>query len=376
MSPVTRHPSHFLPFAHALADAAGDIIRPYFGAHGEVEEKGDNSPVTHADRAAEQAMRARISASYPDHSIYGEEFGASGGAGSASPLGGEATRLNEQSEFSRSGEGMRSVALNATHPHPTLSPKRERASPASPPELSPERPTSPPLTQPSPQGERASPAAPPESSPHPPASSPHYTWVLDPIDGTRAFIAGRKEWGTLIALCENGVPILGILDQPVTGERWVGISGQPTTYTVTPSNDGVHLGRAKKDRPRHKDGVTHCCKTRPCPSLADAELSTTSAHYFTPTQAKQVVALAQQCRASAGGDCYAYGLLARGMRDIVVDAGLKPYDILALVPIIEGAGGRITTWDGAAVTLENYRDVVAVGDGGILEQLNKKLVSF
>jgi len=276
MSPVTRHLSPFIPFAHALADAAGAIIHPYFGAHGNVEAKGDNSPVTNADREAEAAMRALIAQHYPDHAIYGEE-------------GGHLKTISD------------------------------------------------------------------------------YTWVLDPIDGTRAFIAGRKEWGTLIALCENGVPILGILDQPVTGERWVGISGQPTTYSVIPAQAGISLSASASlttdSRLRGNDVVI---KTRPCASLADAELSTTSANYFTSMQAKQVACLAQQCRTTVkDGDCYAYGLLARGLRDVVVDACLKPYDILALVPIIEGAGGRITGWDGGALTMENYKDVVAVGDGGL-----------
>ena len=166
-----------------------------------------------------------------------------------------------------------------------------------------------------------------------------YTWVLDPIDGTRAFIEGRKEWGTLIALCEDGQPILGILNQPATKERWIGIKGQPTTYQRTP------------------------CESRTGIALADAEISTTSAMHFTPVQAKEFVSLAESCRRVVkDGDCYAYGLLARGERDLVVDAGLKPYDILALAPIIEGSGGAITHWDGAPITLNHYANVVAAGD--------------
>lgn len=173
-------------------------------------------------------------------------------------------------------------------------------------------------------------------------SREQYTWVLDPIDGTRAFLAGSTQWGTLIALCKNGIPILGILDQPITRERWVGAN------TVT------HYARATND---------HAISTRPCPSLQQASISTTSHRYFSAPQAIHFAKLAEQCgEVIANGDCYAYGLLARGKRDIVVDAGLKPYDILALVPIIEGAGGVITGWDGAAVTLSNYAHVVAAGD--------------
>lgn len=265
-----------LTFAHHLADVAGDIIRPYFGAHGAVENKSDESPVTIADREAEAAMRRLIETHYPSHAIYGEEFGLQ--------LAQSANEKNTQSIL---------------------------------------------------------------------------TWVIDPIDGTRSFIAGRKEWGTLIALCENGTPILGILDQPVTGERWVGMMGKPTTYCAVPA--------AELD-PR-KRGREVAIKTRPCASIVDAELSTTSTAYFTPTQAARVVKIAQSARATVkDGDCYAYGLLARGLRDIVIDAGLKPYDILALVPIIEGAGGKITGWDGAAVTLDNFREVIAVGHKSLHSQ--------
>ncbi|MDX2095470.1 MAG: inositol monophosphatase family protein [Alphaproteobacteria bacterium] len=265
--------AEFLPFARQLADAAGEIIRPYFGAHGQVEAKHDESPVTAADRQAETAIRGLIEQAYPDHAIYGEEFG---------------------------------VQL---------------------------------------AGSRETP--------------PVFTWVIDPIDGTRAFIAGRKEWGTLIALCENGVPILGILDQPVTGERWIGVAGEPTHYSTVP------VGAPDM---RLRTGETPLA-ARPCPTLAQAEFSTTSAAYFTPVQAGRVVALAQACRATVkDGDCYAYGLLARGLRDVVVDAGLKPYDILALVPIIEGAGGRITGWDGQPITLDHFREVLATGDKALHSQ--------
>lgn len=181
------------------------------------------------------------------------------------------------------------------------------------------------------------------------AADSEYTWVLDPIDGTRAFLDGKKEWGTLIALCKDGVPILGLLNQPITNERWLGIAGQPTTLNRSP--------------------VT----VRKTEQLAHAEISTTSAAYFTPVQASAFVTLAKQCKHTvAGGDCYAYGLLARGLRDIVVDAGLKPYDILALVPIIEGAGGVIRTWDDRPVTLEHYANVVATS--GALHTLARPML--
>ena len=172
-----------------------------------------------------------------------------------------------------------------------------------------------------------------------------YTWVIDPIDGTRAFIAGRKEWGTLIALCEDGVPILGILNQPATGERWLGVRGQQTQLNGTP--------------------IT----SRTCDGLAAAEFSTTSVPYFTTEQAGRVVALAKECRHTVkDGDCYAYGLVARSERDLVVDAGLKPYDILALVPILAGAGATITDWAGEPVSMTSYANVVAAGSTALHKQ--------
>ena len=179
-----------------------------------------------------------------------------------------------------------------------------------------------------------------------------YVWVIDPIDGTRAFLAGRHEWGTLIALCEDGVPILGILNQPVTGERWVGGRGATSCYNGAP------------------------IAPRPCNDLAHAALSSTSKNYFTPPQAKAFVKLAEHCgEVVENGDCYAYGLVARGERDVVVDAGLKPYDILALVPIIEGAGGKITGWDGEPITLTHFSTALAVGDATLYKQVQKILTA-
>lgn len=177
-----------------------------------------------------------------------------------------------------------------------------------------------------------------------------YTWVLDPIDGTRAFLEGKKEWGTLIALCENGVPILGMLNQPITGERWLGVAGKPTTL-----NDAS-------------------MRVRICEHLADAEISTTSAAYFTPPEAASFVTLAKACKHTvAGGDCYAYGMLARGGRDIVLDMHLKPYDILALVPIIEGSGGTIRTLNNHAVTMQDYANVIACGSPELMQKAFKQL---
>jgi inositol-phosphate phosphatase/L-galactose 1-phosphate phosphatase/histidinol-phosphatase len=313
----------FLSFAHTLADAAGAVIRPYFGAHGDVENKADASPVTIADRVAEQAMRDLIAARFPEHAIFGEEFGKKEGAGDW-------------------GLETRKAGLQ------------------------------------------------------PPVPIPLYTWVLDPIDGTRAFIAGKKEWGTLIALCENGVPILGVLDQPITGERWVGAVGQGARYfnkrphpkslsmiSTSPKGEVTLKARSGDTSPLGEVGAllgatAEGISSRTCTSLSHASISTTSRNYFTPTQATAFVKLAEQCgEVIENGDCYAYGMLARGERDAVVDAGLKPYDILALVPIIKAAGGKITAWDGAPITLTHFSTALATGDvarhSEILDILNKSV---
>lgn len=168
-------------------------------------------------------------------------------------------------------------------------------------------------------------------------TAPHnYIWVLDPIDGTRAFIEGRDAWGTLIALCENSEPVLGVLHQPTTGDRWLGVKDKPSTCNGAP------------------------CKTSTITTLEEARFSTTSADYFSVTEASRIAKLAETCKtAERNGDCIAYGMLATGMRDIVIDVGLKPYDILALAPIITGAGGIITTKKGEPITLANADSAIA-----------------
>ena len=166
-------------------------------------------------------------------------------------------------------------------------------------------------------------------------------WVLDPIDGTRAFITGRPVFGTLVALMDGPTPVIGVIDQPITGERWVGVAGQPTRF------------RGGAGAPR----------IRPCPTLADAELSCTSPDIFSATQRTMWQRVADAARrVSWGGDCYAYGLLAIGQLDVVAEAGLKVWDWAALVPVIEGAGGRITGWDGQALHPDGDGSVLAVGD--------------
>jgi myo-inositol-1(or 4)-monophosphatase len=245
---------HLLDLAESLADAAGRVIRPYFRLPLTADLKLDESPVTRADREAEQAMRALIAQHYPHHGILGEEFGLE----------------------------------------------------------------------------------------NPDAS---WRWVLDPIDGTRAFITGRPLFGTLIGLLHAGVPVLGVIDQPVTGERWVGVHGQATRFV---GNFGGAAG------------------TRGCASLAEAELSATSPAMFGGAMHRFERLAGRVRRVSWGGDCYAYGLLALGQIDIIAERDMKPWDWAALVPIVEGAGGRVTDWAGRTLTYDSPGDVLAVGDPALL----------
>lgn len=174
-----------------------------------------------------------------------------------------------------------------------------------------------------------------------------FTWVLDPIDGTRAFITGRLLFGTLIALLDDGRPILGLIDQPITGERWIGLAGSPTQFT------GPFGGSAG---------------CRPCPTLGAAELSATGPDIFSPSEYDRLLRLRSACRrVTWGGDCYGYGLLALGLIDMIAESSLKPWDWAALVPIVEGAGGRITDWEGRTLVRESAGQVLAVGDPALLE---------
>lgn len=180
-------------------------------------------------------------------------------------------------------------------------------------------------------------------------------WVIDPIDGTRAFITGRPSFGVLLALLEDGVPSLGIIDQPVTGERWIGRRGCRTLFT------GRLGGEAA---------------TRACGSLAEAELSATAPAMFDATGRTRFQRLESACRRVYwGGDCYAYGLLALGCIDLVAEQDLKIWDWAALVPVIEGAGGVITDWQGSALRQGCAGDVLAAGDPALHGAAVAKLAS-
>lgn len=249
-----------IEFAHALADAAGTAIRPYFRAACSVEQKADASPVTQADRAAEAAMRALIARERPHDGIIGEEYG------------------EDRIDAGR-------------------------------------------------------------------------VWVLDPIDGTRAFIAGRPIFGTLIALLVDGKPLLGVIDQPIGRERWVGTS-EGTTFNGAPVS------------------------TRVCAALSQASLASTSPHLFDGGDADRFTAVCAAVSGGTlrrniiyGGDCYNYGLLASGFLDLVVESGLQLYDYAALVPVVAGAGGRMTDWAGAPLAQGSDGRVIAVGDPALIDQV-------
>lgn len=243
----------FVTFANDLADIAASIIRPLFRKQVPIDIKTDESPVTIADRNTESAMREAIMQRYPDHGIWGEEFGWH----------------NKDAK---------------------------------------------------------------------------YCWVLDPIDGTKSFIAGIATFGTLISLCRLGIPVLGVIDQPIQKERWIGDSVQ-----------SFFNGTA--------------CKVRPCGTIALATFSTTSPYLFgkhKPLFEK----IHEQARYTIfGHDCYAYAQLAGGNIDLVIEVGLKPHDFCALRCVIEGAGGIMTDWKGNPLSLASAGDVIAAGDKRVHEEV-------
>lgn len=218
-----------------LAEKSGDFIRPYF-ANPElvVETKNDQSPVTAADRGAEQLMRTLIAKKFPGHGIIGEEMG--------------------------------SEKANA-----------------------------------------------------------EFVWVLDPIDGTKSFISGVPLWGTLIALLHHGQPVLGCIHQPVLRQLMLG-DGQETTLNGRP------------------------VRVRDCSRIEEATLMTSDP--LNPEKYQNgaaYAALAKQAKlVRTWGDCYGYLLVAAGWADVMLDPIMNPWDIAALVPVIRGAGGTITDWQGKA----------------------------
>lgn len=243
--------------ANTALDASGAAIRPYFRIGLGADDKSDESPVTAADRKAEEVLRAALMQATPEFGIIGEEFPA----------------------------------------HNT---------------------------------------------------DARYVWVIDPIDGTRAFITGRPSFTTLLGLLEDGKPVLGFIDQPILHERWSGGRDVPAGFT------GAHGGK-----PGTRAGV----------KLAEAELSCTSPELIEAAGADAVRRFYRLKQAAKriywGGDAYGFGLLALGQIDLVAEHDLKPWDWAALAPVIEAAGGVVTDWSGAPLKLGC--------DGSVLASANRAL---
>ena len=198
------------------------------------------------------------------------------------------------------------------------------------------------------------------------------TWVLDPIDGTKSFVIGRPTFGTLIALCEGDAPVLGVIDQAILKERWVGSEGGTTM-------------NGKAVRTRQCGALKNACAASTTPAMFSAP----SPLIPLPLQGGEVKEgrkprqgegaikngnpvlrkIEEKVKMLAwGGDCYMYGLLASGYMDLTVEESLSPYDFAALVPIVNGAGGKICDWDGEDLTLKSDGHVVALGDATLLEE--------
>lgn len=178
------------------------------------------------------------------------------------------------------------------------------------------------------------------------------SWIIDPIDGTVSFMAGRPIFGTLIALLVDGWPVMGMIDQCISGERWLSVAGEGTTLNGKPVS------------------------TRACRELAQASLATSGPHYFSQHDGDHFMALAAQTahkRMLFGGDCYNYALLASGHIDIVVEAGLKLHDFAALVPVVEGAGGMMCDWNGEPLHAGSEGHVIALGDPARMEDVIEAL---
>ena len=166
-----------------------------------------------------------------------------------------------------------------------------------------------------------------------------YVWVLDPIDGTAAFVAGIPVYGTLIALARQGQPWIGVIDHPATSERWVGVAGERASFN----------GKA--------------IRTRSCGDLSKALMTNSNPDFFDSEHRARFDTLRSNVLYTQyGGSCYAYGVMASGRTDLAADGGLDPFDIFAPAAVIEGAGGVVTDWSGRGIDLGWRGQVLAVGD--------------
>jgi myo-inositol-1(or 4)-monophosphatase len=163
-----------------------------------------------------------------------------------------------------------------------------------------------------------------------------FTWVLDPIDGTKSFISGYPLFGSLIALTQGARAVLGVIESPALGERWVGVEGTPTQC------NGVAV------------------RTSACTSIEQARVYSTTTDAFSAERMQRYDTYSRRAIIRRyGGDCYLYGLLASGHCDLVIEAAMKPHDFQALVPVVEGAGGKISDWNGRPLDAQSGDSVLA-----------------
>jgi myo-inositol-1(or 4)-monophosphatase len=190
-----------------------------------------------------------------------------------------------------------------------------------------------------------------------------YVWVLDPIDGTKSFVSGLPTWGTLIGLMHHGQPVYGMMAQPFTRERFYGDGKRASSRTLAPSHG---------DAPP-TEWATRTLHTRACASLAEATLMTTSPMLIQEPDRAAYRRIEKEVRLTRyGGDCYAYCALAAGFVDLVIETNLKPHDVVALAPIIEGAGGVVTTWDGGNAASGGR--IIAAGDRSLHAEARRILM--
>jgi histidinol phosphatase-like enzyme (inositol monophosphatase family) len=180
-----------------------------------------------------------------------------------------------------------------------------------------------------------------------------FVWVLDPIDGTKAFVAGLPVFGTLISLTQGGNPVIGLIDNPTTGDRWFGVSGEATTLNNAP------------------------IMSAPTNALEEAFMSTGNPDAFDSNNKRRLERLQRTTRWCVfGGSCMSYGRVADGSLDICIDEGLSPFDYCALVPVINGAGGRITDWHGAPLTITSGSQCVASANDTLHHQVLANLAGL
>ena len=184
------------------------------------------------------------------------------------------------------------------------------------------------------------------------AGTSRYTWVIDPIDGTRSFIVGHLHWATLIALHDGERPIVGVTHQPYVGESFVAVNGRSEWL---------------------RNGERKSLRVRRCPAVEDAVVATTDPRLFvSPRQRHAYDAATTRARlVRFGGDCYCYTQVAMGLVDVVIETGLKAYDIQSLIPLIENAGGVVSDWAGGSCV--DGGDVLACGDPRLHETLLRRM---